>query len=450
MDRICIRKKHFIIIISYLCAALAVLAGFICVGRQRQAEYQRRINAGYMRAFAELSADVSELDASLQKLLYSTSPSMLSALCSNIYGKANAAQTSLAELPLSDVTLENASAFIARTGDYANYISRRVSSGSGLDSEEYSNLQKLSDAASILAQNITEMQAELESGSMRISDIGLADSGSSSGYQLVGERFQLVENEFPELPELIYDGPFSQHLQSASPAVLRGRAYISAEKALERAAAFSGLNPSELSVYYASDGDIPLHCFSTADGSCSVSVTKSGGEIYSMDKYRPVPSAKLSREQAVTAASGFLAAQGYDGLHDSYWTEYDGLLLINFAATQDGVICYPDLVKTAVALDSGEIIAFEAAGYISSHAERSIPQPAVSVRDAQDKLSPALKVLSSALCIIPTAGKNEVFCHEFKCENESGDHYLVYINAETGLEEKILCLIESENGTLTM
>ena len=449
MDRVCIRKKHLIIIISYLCAALAVLTGFICTGRQLQAEYQRRINAGYMRAFAELSADVSELDASLQKLLYSTSPSMFSALCSNIYGKANAAQTSLAELPLSDVTLENASAFIARTGDYANYISRQVSSGIGLGDEEYSNLQKLSDAASILAQNITEMLAELEQGSMRISDIGLADSGSS-GYQLVGERFQLVENEFPELPELIYDGPFSQHLQSSSPAALQGRANISAEQALEKAAAFAGLSPTELSVYYASNGDIPLHCFSTADGSCSVSVTKSGGEIYSMDKYRAVSSAKLNREQAVSAAAGFLAAQGYGELHDSYWTEYDGLLLINFASAQDGVICYPDLIKTAVALDSGEIIAFEAAGYISAHTERSIPQPAVSVSDARDRLSPVLNVLSSALCIIPTAGKNEVFCHEFKCENRSGDHYLVYINAETGLEEKILCLIESETGTLTM
>ena len=45
---------------------------------------------------------------------------------------------------------------------------------------------------------------------------------------------------------------------------------------------------------------------------------------------------------------------------------------------------------------------------------------------------------------------NEVFCHECKCENGDGSLYIVYINAETGTEEKILILLESENGTLTI
>ena len=112
-----IRKKSFILLISYLCAGLVVLGGMVYRSEQRSEEYRRTINAGYTRAFAELSADVAELDMSLQKALYSTSPALLSALFSNIYGKANAAQTSMAELPFSDYTLENATAFITRTGD---------------------------------------------------------------------------------------------------------------------------------------------------------------------------------------------------------------------------------------------------------------------------------------------------------------------------------------------
>ena len=61
-----------------------------------------------------------------------------------------------------------------------------------------------------------------------------------------------------------------------------------------------------------------------------------------------------------------------------------------------------------------------------------------------------LKVLAHEMAIIPTSGKNETFCHEFKCENGDGSRYIVYINAETGNEEKILILLENENGTLTI
>jgi len=42
-----------------------------------------------------------------------------------------------------------------------------------------------------------------------------------------------------------------------------------------------------------------------------------------------------------------------------------------------------------------------------------------------------------------------VLCHEFKCAAKDGRKYIVYINALTGMEENILLVMESENGTLT-
>ena len=58
--------------------------------------------------------------------------------------------------------------------------------------------------------------------------------------------------------------------------------------------------------------------------------------------------------------------------------------------------------------------------------------------------------MSYSLAVIPTSGQNEVFCHEFKMKTGDGQHYIVYVNAETGYEENILILIEDENGTLTL
>ena len=58
----------------------------------------------------------------------------------------------------------------------------------------------------------------------------------------------------------------------------------------------------------------------------------------------------LPEQQAVEAARAFLAARGYGEMHESYFSRYDGILTVNFAAVQDDVVLYPDLVKVQVSL----------------------------------------------------------------------------------------------------
>ena len=65
-------------------------------------------------------------------------------------------------------------------------------------------------------------------------------------------------------------------------------------------------------------------------------------------------------------------------------------------------------------------------------------------------MSPKLNVLREQLALIPTDGEYEVLCWEFVCEAENGQHYIVCINAATGAEQKILILLEDENGTLAL
>ena len=137
-------------------------------------------------------------------------------------------------------------------------------------------------------------------------------------------------------------------------------------------------------------------------------------------------------------------------MEQSYQIENGNTLIVNYAYTEQDVVCYTDLIKVYVALDNGKVIGFEAQGYVMHHTARTIPEAAVGKDEAQTKISPYLTVLSHQMAVIPTSGKNEIFCHEFKCENTDGSHYIVYINAETGREEKILILIEDETGTLTI
>ena len=104
-----------------------------------------------------------------------------------------------------------------------------------------------------------------------------------------------------------------------------------------------------------------------------------------------------------------------------------------------------------IALDTGRVVGFEAAGYLMNHTEqRDLPSPAVSAEQARALLAEGLTVLSQRLAVIPTSGEYELLCHEFKCQDTDGRHVLIYVNVQTGQEERIVILLEDENGTLVL
>jgi len=58
------------------------------------------------------------------------------------------------------------------------------------------------------------------------------------------------------------------------------------------------------------------------------------------------------------------------------------------------------------------------------------------------------QITSEKLAIIPTEWKTEKFCYEFKGKIDDMN-FIAYINAETGEEEDILIVTNTENGTFT-
>ena len=127
-----------------------------------------------------------------------------------------------------------------------------------------------------------------------------------------------------------------------------------------------------------------------------------------------------------------------------------GILTVNYAYRQGDVLCYSDLVKVSVALDSGRVCGFESRGYLSAHCARDLPAPAVSAEQARAAVPDTLEVLAAQTALVPSDGKVETLCHEFKCAAPDGRHYIIYVNALTGVQHKILILLEDESGSLTL
>lgn len=158
----------------------------------------------------------------------------------------------------------------------------------------------------------------------------------------------------------------------------------------------------------------------------------------------------MSAKEALDAAKKFLERKGYTNMHESYYMINNNVLTANFAYNQNGVVCYPDLIKVGIALDDGSLQSFEAIGYLKSHKQREIPPVAVSAEAAKSKVPSDINIIGVETAIIPSAGENEILCHEFECEDANGQRFIIYVNAATGEQEKIFILLQDENGTLTI
>ena len=451
------KRRVRVLAASFTAAAFAVSVGFGVQGHIRAEDYRRQLDSGYRQAFTELTTAAGELDAALEKVTYATTPALFTSLCAQAYAKALAAQSALGELPYGNVELEQTAAFFAKAGDYAMAMARGTNGEGVCTDENRETLRGLAAAAGELSATLQALQLQLDGGALHPEDVAavearLAAAAEDGGQITSGSAFQTVEADFPQVPTLIYDGPFSEHLSSRTPQMLEGLPQVTEEEARRAAAAFAGLRAEVFTRTSDGAGELPAWGFSAlADGGeLYVEITKQGGQVLQMLSSRPVGEAALSRKEGVEQAAAFLEEHGYRDMSPSYFLEGDGILTVHFAPVLDGVYCYPDLVKVGVALDNGDVVSFEAHGYLMNHGAREPAAPAVSADEAAERVDSSLTVLSRQLALIPTGGEYEVLCHEFKCQNADGGHVLVYVNAATGQQERILLLLEDENGTLVI
>ena len=443
-------KRSYIRVISFVLAGFCVMGGFILREKAVSDGYRMQIQLGYRRALSELVSASDMLNTALGKSVRLESPAALSSSCTEGYAKAAAALSALGALPLSDAQLEYTAAFFSKAGDYAFVMSKKAASGEALSDEERAGLEKLAETAGLLAQNLSGLYTDVSDGVIEFERSENALRSSSAA--VLSDSFTAMEREFPELPSLIYDGPFSEHLSGRSPAFLDDAQEIDGDTAIDRASEFTGIAKERFTVDYIREDEIPVYVLSahSLHGEMLCEVSRRGGVVTRIKNTRAVGEGIVSVSDGVMLAERFLAARGYASMEKSYYQAEGGCVTVNFAYSQNGVICYPDLAKVTVALDTGGIVGFESLGYVMCHCERCLPEVSVSQEEAEARVSPGLEILSRGLAVIETSGKNEVLCHEFKCETEDGTHYILYVNAETGAEEKLLLLLESENGTLTV
>lgn len=438
-------------------AVLAVLLIIFCAMWYRcyrqNKELKVTVNNSYDRAFFELTDYVSDIDAMLSKAQLASDPSQLASISNEIFMKAAEAKSCFGQLPTENTNLENTAKFLSQVGDYTYVLSQNMINGATITDEEYGNLNSLNEYASTLSKSLSDIEQKIYSGEVSFNVAGnIGAIRAMAAGDGIFKDLENVEKSFDNYPSLIYDGPFSEHIENMESYMLKSSAEISKKDALQKAKEFLGDRGEGLK-FETETANTAIEAYNFGKDNngnhITISITKKGGYVLYFLENKTVSTANCDIDAATGLAYRFLVSHGINNMTNSYYEVTDNIATINFAYVQDGTKCYSDLIKVKVALDDGSIVGMECKGYLMNHRQRDIPDVMLSEEEAKTHVSTHLDVSAASLAVIPKDSLREVLCYEFK-GTYMNKNFIVYVNAETGKEEQILLLIESETGVLTL
>lgn len=446
------RRRNRIRLFSFFAAGFVVAVGLAVTGFWMAYGLKQNIEYSYQRSLSDLSDHVGNIDVALQKAQYAGTLPQLVGIAGQIRMESEAAKTDLSQIAVANVNLNNTTKFLSQVGDYANSLSMAVTQNRKLTESDRQTISRLTGNADKLSTELTDLVSDVQEGHLTLFKSSGAVNTLSKNTALqanaVADGFQSMDNNLSGLPALIYDGPFSDNVLKKQPEMTKGQKAVSQAQAQSVAARLLGANASALKPNGDAAGTLPAYTFKT--GTIVVAVSKSGGFPVRMLDGRSVPAAKLGTQAAVQKADAFLAAHGFADMQRTYTLTGNNVCVVNYAYALGQTVCYTDLMKVGVALDTGEIVSFDQTGFLMNHKKRSLPKAKISVAAARALLSPMLREQTQDLALIPVGGTQEALCYEFKCVSPSGQEVIDYINVATGFEEQILILKETPGGTLAM
>lgn len=395
---------------------------------------------------------INNVEVDLAKLLVTSTPKMSAVTLADIWKQANLAKECLEQIPVGQNSMANASKYLTQVSDFSYTLMKQNISDIKLTEDEYEKLKHIYENSSKLSSKMSDIYDDLNAGRIKwdeLEKIGnekLPDNDVSNSISEVGKTFQNYEG-------LIYDGAFSDHLLSSEPKFLSQKEISEddAKKYIEEVI-LNDEKIDKIEFKGESNGKIELYNFDvTLDSKQkrTISITKNDCKLYLMIGDKKVKEENISVDEAKKRGMEFLNKLGIDNMIETYYQKTENMIVINYAATQDGVILYPDLIKVKISLDDGKVYGVEAAGYIFNHTTRNNLKPSISQEKAKSILNSSIKIISSDMALIPTESNSEILTYEFKGKIDNRE-FLIYINADNAREEKVLLVIDNKNGVLTM
>lgn len=450
-----LKRNYVLWTLVVLVVALAVFGLWSMKSKAYSAE--NLLEAGYQKAFYNLLENVNNINILLSKGLVTSSEGQRIMLLTSAWHEAEKARSNLSSLPLGSRDMTNMQKFFAQLGDFSHTIAEKIAQAQTVTQREWNILRQFKKNTQNLSRYLRELSDDVARGRVNWEKGSFAMGMSRRVGQVMADKFVTIDQRLKEeAPTITYDGPFSDHVEKIKPKAITG-SLITEREAIEIGRKFID-NPRnvryDVSVAARTKGTIDAYTLSfrkagTNDIDIVMDVSRQGGHVIWFLNSRDVEQQKIDIKTAVEKAKKFIAARGYDNMEPTGSLRENNTITVTFAYKQDDVLVYPDFVKVKVAMDNGEVVGFDALGYLTNHTERKIPEFKISEEEVRNNFEKRLTVNRIRKVIIPDEALREMFCYEVDGSLED-ERYLIYINAQNGREERILKVVETDRGTMTM
>lgn len=390
--------------------AIAFVAALFWAKQENTAHAQvsQQMENYYQSAFYELLESMENLTVLIDKVSAASSSITQVKLLSDIRWQASFAQDKLSALPFDYQVLTESEKFLNQVGDYAASLAHSLTSGNSLTEEQGSRMKQLGEQVTAVCSDLQSLQQRMVAEDLRFFDPKKkknAAAAITADSDPVGFQFQQINDRATDYPTLIYDGPFSDHMEEQEPLGLTG-AEITFSEAQTKAQELKNIQKEGATYHFektteqetAANATIPVFRITAANAgnradfqeNIELNFTRTGGHLIFLMNDRHLGQATISEEEGIAAAETFLLDAGFPNMSPTYITNQDNALTIAYVYTEKGVLVYPDQVKVKVALDNGQIVGFEAASYFMSHHTRNWETPALDASTAGNPLLPYL------------------------------------------------------------
>ena len=404
----------------------------------------------YNRSMYEMIGYIKNINLQFNKLQITNDTSTAITGFADVWRQSNLAKENLSNLPISQTVLSSTEKFLGQVSDYSYSLMKTMLKTDNLNSINKEEIKNISNSSKELF-NITSLIFD-EFNKGKISWDKAENIGSENLEKVtLWSNIEKMDQIFQDYEGLIYDGAFSEHIENIEPKFLKDKE-VSIEEAKQKIIDIFKENIKNIEYIGEINNKFSLYNFNVMFNNeliKNIKISKKGAKIYSIISNKEVNDINITNDGAIKIGKEFLEKLNIKNMESTYYYIYEGLITINYAYKQDNTIIYPDLIKIKISLDNGEICMLETAGYMYNHEERKNINTYLDLDKVRNIINRNVDILNVKLALIPTDSKDEILCYEVEGQiNEN--KCLIYINSKTFKEEKILMLIETPDGTLTM
>lgn len=398
----------------------------------------------YQRAFHDLSYHMDKLHDELGKTLAlnATSQDAYKKGLINVWRITSQAQGEISQLPLTLLPFNKTEEFLANTSNFAYRAAVRDFSKTPLDEGELKTLNTLYNHSKEIAQELRNTQSKVLANNLRWMDVEIAlASKNEPRDNVIIDSFTTVDKKVAEFPEIEWSPAVMSMYHKRNISMLSGT-QTSPEEIKQKAAQFLGLRDAS-GIQVVEDGaGTEYQAYSVTvpgpngNDNTYMDYSKQGGHLLWFSGTRDVGEKKLDLRQARDIAAQFLDDHDYKNMTAVSYDEYNNTANITFASRMNDVINYVEKVAVKVALDNGEVTGLEATDYAFGKKDRQLPAPKLTAEEAKKTLGANFQIEGVEKALIKNEVDQEVLCYQFKGRSNGG-LYRIYVNADTGAEEKV-------------